>query len=77
MKNQALFSLKDERKKSKCRLLQFWFGALRVNLSLYIQLFITNNTLQPSTKIIQTELSKYSVYIKHYQYSSQLNVTVN
>ena len=30
MKNQALFSLKDKSKKLKCRLLQFWFGALRV-----------------------------------------------
>ena len=31
MKNQALFSWKDKIKKLKCRLLQFWFGALRVN----------------------------------------------
>ena len=31
MKNQALFSSKDKRKKIKCRLLQFLFGALRVN----------------------------------------------
>ena len=32
MKNQALFSLKDKsKKKLKCRLLQFLFGALRVN----------------------------------------------
>ena len=31
MKNQALFSSKDKRKKLKCRLLQFLFGALRVN----------------------------------------------
>ena len=31
MKNQALFSSKDKSKKSKCRLLQFLFGALRVN----------------------------------------------
>ena len=30
MKQQALFSLKDIRKKLKCRLLQFLFGALRV-----------------------------------------------
>ena len=30
MKNQALFSSKDKRKKLKCRLLQFLFGALRV-----------------------------------------------
>ena len=32
MKNQALFSLKDKSKKLKCRLLQFLFGALRVNV---------------------------------------------
>ena len=34
MKNQALFSSKDKSKKLKCRLLQFMFGALRVNSSL-------------------------------------------
>ena len=32
MKNQALFSSKDKSKKFKCRLLQFLFGALRVNM---------------------------------------------
>ena len=32
MKNQALFSLKDKSKKLKCRLQQFSFGALRVNI---------------------------------------------
>ena len=32
MKNQALFSSKDKSKKSKCCLLQFLFGALRVNV---------------------------------------------
>ena len=31
MKNQAVFSSKDKSKKLKCRLLQFLFGALRVN----------------------------------------------
>ena len=31
MKTQALFSSKDKSKKLKCRLLQFLFGALRVN----------------------------------------------
>ena len=30
MKNQTLFSSKDKSKKLKCRLLQFLFGALRV-----------------------------------------------
>ena len=32
MNNQALFSLKDKSKKLKCHLLQFFFGALRVNI---------------------------------------------
>ena len=32
MKNQALFFSKDKSKKLKCRLLQFLFGALRVNM---------------------------------------------
>ena len=34
MKNQALFSLKDKSKQLKCCLLQFLFGALRVNIEL-------------------------------------------
>ena len=32
MKIQALFSSKDKSKKVKCGLLQFLFGALRVNI---------------------------------------------
>ena len=32
MKNQALFSPKDKNKNLKCCLLQFLFGALRVNM---------------------------------------------
>ena len=32
MKNQALFSSKDKSKTLKCRLLQFLFGPLRVNI---------------------------------------------
>ena len=31
MKNLALFSLEDKSKELKCRLLQFLFGALRIN----------------------------------------------
>ena len=31
VKNQVLFSSEDKSKKLKCRLLQFSFGALRVN----------------------------------------------
>ena len=33
MKNKALFSSKDKSNKLKCHLLQFLFGALRVNAS--------------------------------------------
>ena len=33
MKNQALFSSKDKRKKFECCLLQFLFGTLRVKLA--------------------------------------------
>ena len=36
MKNQALFSSKDKSKNLKCHLLQFLFGALRVNLYIVI-----------------------------------------
>ena len=35
MKNQASFSLKDKSKKSKCCLLQFLFGTLRVSMSAF------------------------------------------
>ena len=38
MKNQTLFSSKDKSKKLKCRLLQFLFGALRVNVVSEIQI---------------------------------------
>ena len=38
MKNQALFSSNDKSKKLKCRLLQFLFCALRVNL-VHVRIF--------------------------------------
>ena len=41
MKDQALFSSKYKSKKLRCRLLQFLFGALRVNIGMYY----TNFTL--------------------------------
>ena len=37
MKNQDLFSSKDKSKKLKCCLLQFLFGALRVNVVTCVQ----------------------------------------
>ena len=39
MKNQALFSSNDKSKKLKCRLLQFLFGALRVNPTTLINFY--------------------------------------
>ena len=42
MKNQALFFSKDKSKTFKCRLLQFLFGTLRVNIEkhYYIKYYI-------------------------------------
>ena len=40
MKYQALFSSKDKNKKLKCRLLQFLFGALRLNSKFTISVSI-------------------------------------
>ena len=42
MKNQALFSSKDESKKLKCCLLQLLFGALRVTTATLHQEFISH-----------------------------------
>ena len=44
MKNQALFSSKDKSKKLKCRLRQFLFGALRVNISISHDIFFHNGS---------------------------------
>ena len=47
MKNQALFSLKDKvKKKIKCRLLQFFVGALRVNSANQRLMYILHNLCQ-------------------------------
>ena len=53
MKNQALFFSKDKSKKLKCRLLQFFFCALRVKYrkSLTFQIF-RENTVQDVTVCI-------------------------
>ena len=49
MKNRALFSSKDKSKKSKCRLLQFLFGALRVKT---IVVFVNLHALTINTYLI-------------------------
>ena len=50
MKNQALFSSKDESKKLKCRLLQFLFGDLRVK---YINATKTTRFTEPTEESIK------------------------
>ena len=53
MKNQALFSSKDISKKLKCRLLQFLFGALRVESIFFLLSELRN-------------VSLFSLYIERY-----------
>ena len=56
MKNQALFSSKDESKKLKSRLLQFLSGALKVNtlyksyLAVVVILHLRAQIMSPFTK---------------------------
>ena len=50
MKNQALFSSKDKSKKLKCRLLQFLFGALRVNTLVLISILNTDKYIRHESK---------------------------
>ena len=55
LKHQALFSSKDKSKKLKCRLLQFLFGALRVNTaafpeSLSIHLYFPETIYRKNSK---------------------------
>ena len=45
MKNQALFSSNDKSKKLKCRLLQFLFAALRVNVCILKKTFLCDLNL--------------------------------
>ena len=40
MKHQVLFSSKDKSKKLKCRLLQFLFSALRVNVKAQCRCYV-------------------------------------
>ena len=51
MENQALFSSKDKSKKLKCRLLQFLFGTLRVNI---LHLFVCIYVFQLSLRQIRS-----------------------
>ena len=67
MKNQALFSSKDKRKKLKCRMLQFLFDALRVNI-------LTETTV--SFGKIAINLDKHACSNKHPLPLLQNNVTL-
>ena len=46
MKNQALFSSKGKRRKLKCRLLQFLFGALRVSEKIRLDVSSESSAMQ-------------------------------
>ena len=45
MKHQALFSSKDKSEKLKCRLLQFLFGALSVNMKVILYAVVISNLI--------------------------------
>ena len=78
MKNQALFSSKDESKKLKCRLLQFLFSALRVKTGEDHPLImpVCQRIMSPLKRFFSTFLSKtQSSHIGDQRAS--LNVTNN
>ena len=52
MKNQALFSSKDKSKKLKCRLLQFLFGALRVNTFCFLFRWFGRNHIKSAVAML-------------------------
>ena len=60
MKNQVLFSSKDKSKELKCRLLQFFFGALRVNVNLLNRQ--GNKKTNGMTKAIPIRKKAWGVY---------------
>ena len=59
MKNQALFSFRHKSKKSKCCLLQFLFGALRVKI--YMQWNLKFG--QSNEKFFIREKKNFTVFI--------------
>ena len=54
MKNQASFSSKDKSKQLKCRLLQFLFGALRVNCCVLVNIPRVSKIQQYNTTCYKT-----------------------
>ena len=61
MKNQALFSSKDKSKKLKCRLLQFLFGAFRVNTKLNYKNLQMNYSQLSNTDISTIHISNRDI----------------
>ena len=59
MKKQALFSSKDKSKKLKCRLLQFWFGTLRIKDNSEITFLVSQENIcfNPSLELLQQSSS--------------------
>ena len=64
MKDQALFSSKDKSKKLKCRLLQFLFGALRVN-----------PFVSPEPKLVNFAIAYY--YSTESKQTQNINIATN
>ena len=54
MKNQAIFSSEDKGKKSKCRLLQFLFGAVRVKINRSLSGLLQKRRCSFSGKVFET-----------------------
>ena len=75
MKNQALLSSKDTSKNLKCRLLQFLFGALRVNQtnqSVDHFIFLVQYSL-PNNKTLQA----HKILSLKFYHLHRLNATAN
>ena len=84
MKNQALFSSKDESKKLKCRLLQFLFGALKVKGQVMYKVcmytygddakaLLGTYCTSTNTDFLQTKLYRENVTVK-FEFASSLIV---
>ena len=81
MKNQALFSSKDKSKTLKCRLLQFLFGALRVNSCAQRFPWHNINLLKEKQLIYNKTEKQYYIFIfiriSLYVFSTALSIRVS
>ena len=71
MRNRALFSSKDKSKKLKCRLLQFLFGALRVNTIDYG--FLSHTYFKVPSYIKEKVWNHFFVFFAYKLLQSQTN----